>query len=1326
MAPSNLDPYRPFDEVVKEDFSVGSSLDPYRPFDESPESSSQLATSDNKLDPYRPFDDEVIDVDTKSVPDKGLTTGQQVSSLGIDVGGSIGSQVLGAASLAIPGVGPLAYGAIAFGGGLSSNILAQMTAEGRSFDEISWGRALSAGFINLIPGSSAVKLARPIATEAARGALIGAADITFQKAIDEKRMPTMQEYLFAGSLGGAFGSAGGAINKKVNEAKGLVYGMNYTDIDKLLLTKEGAPLRDALKEEGIDWSDNLLKKKTEQLHEKISLQKKKNADMSITEGWTETGGVFDSLNPFLVTKDSIRTEAFRFDQRVRTLRNFQEKLPKDVSDALEGIKNEKSGKVQREFGEDISSYLNGNEMTERLAEQSWSPSLMKFRKMENEFYEDMLTVLSSEDRYDIMFADLGAAERDHFRNKIERARLDKGYRARQYKALIPGAKEQGTAKKYDLMDEDALNRERVDTGEKYYDAMFNEIKEWQVKNNPALVSKAAKAEMRKELTGSDGKLSDEAKTELNKFITEEQLVGPDGKSGLIKTHINDLIKRNQSASEKTILKNTLPGNVELILKNHIPGELESRWLGEVTDVGFRMKQGNLQLGQQLAKFKVDKAIAQNLSDRNLISLKPQGELQDQIGSLGSFKQKFYTSKPMADALDQVFSNTNVFQFNQKQLDNVLNTWKRLESSSKGVKVLLNTPSYAVNFLGANASMLGMGMLPTGANLKSFYKTGLSKGLRQSRFLDKVIDNVTKPDAAKKLRILDELEELQGLGVLDADTASLFADDITQGLKAGKSQITKALDGATQFIGKIYSLSDVAARINVYEHNTRHLGKIFPKMAVENSQAFKRMAAEVTNDTYQNYARVSKIVRELSKLGIMPQFVTFTAELTRNLTHQYRIATEMAAGKFGRRYGVSDIDMASADISAMRAEGIKRLGFLTGVIAGSTVLTDQINQAQGIDEEKDNYYRSIFPQYLRNKSLVYIADKENPNNISVANMSYLVPQAVAGSALQALFAGTHSERDMVQFLLDEFVGEGTFFTKEIYRSIDNRDKYGEKITRATEFNERMYDMFSYIFKESFEPGTARELQKLQQAKSGKGLYNEGEVWMRQFGLRIQKLEVDKYVRFKLQDLADAQSEYKGDYTKAKKYEFVEGRIDESELEARYQLNNERSRSVYNEIAKTYRDTLSQSGLSKNEVDEIFTGSRSNLSSKNKIAILSGLEYTDMPREIIMTQQESYDSMFGLNTDINQYSDYQIKSKIRSFKRSDPNRYRTFNRIYTDAKKVEGQKSLTTVQKLLKKLSVYDRALTIKQLGLDNKEDLNKLRKIGIYTDQVKQTMRALGQ
>lgn len=1317
MQMSNLDTFRPFDDDLKDEnnLNLGTDLDldTFRPFDNDLEDKkdSQIdASLSVDLDTFRPFDDETIDVDTELVPERGLTGGQQAASLGIDIGGSIGSQVLGAAT----GVG---YIPIAFTGGLASNILAQMTAEGRDFFDISWGRALSAGFINLIPGAAATKLARPIATELGRGALIGAADVTFQKAIDERRMPTVDEYLLASSLGGVFGTVGGAITKKANEAKGLVYGMNYSDIDTLLLTKKGEPLRKALDEQGVTWDDKTLQEQTQRLFERISVQKTKNADMKITHGWTGTGGVFDSLNPFLVTNradKTLRTKAFQFDQRVKTLQNFQQRLPKDVSDALDGIKSKQGGKVMKEFGADIDSFLTGNEMSEKLSEQTWSTSLTKFRNMEDEFYEDLITILGSEDRYDLMYGNLSTNERAFFKNKIERALNNKGYRARQYKALIPGSKEQTTGEKFVIKNIDDLNRDKTDTGEIYYKAMYREIEEFQRKKNPLVISKEEKAA--KKASGEN----------VDQYITTEQLVGKDGESGLIATHIDSLIKRSKGVGSTAILKNTLPGNVELTLKNHIPGKLESKWLGEVTDVAFRMKQGNLQLGQQLAKFNANKQVAQSLVNANLISTRPQGELQEKIGTFGEFyKQDFYTTPEMSDALEQIFSNKNLFEFNQKQLDLVLNVWRRGESLSKAVKVLANTPSYAVNFLGANMSMLGMGMIPSVNSIASF-KKGLGKGLRQSRFLEKTLNHIKKPNAKERLAILNELEELQSLGVLDADTASLFADDIAAGLKVGSGQIDKVLQKVTGSIGKIYSLSDVAARIAVYEHNVRHLGKIFPEFSVSNSMAFKRMAAEVTNDTYQNYARVSRIIRELSKLGFMPQFVTFTAELTRNVFHQYKIAAQMLKGTFGKTYGLTDAQMSSANLSEMRKEGAKRMGALSSLIVGSSFGISAINKGQGIDEEKDNYYRSIFPQYLRNKSLLYKVDPENPNNVAVANMSYIAPQAVIGSLVQGLFSGKVTERNAVEMLMEEFMGEGTFFTKEVLRAVDNRDKYGEKITRATEFNQQMYDILNYVISESFETGTQRELQKFKEAYSGKGLFTKGEVWARQFGFRFQKLEVDRYVSFKLQDLSDAQSEYKGDYTKAKKYEFTEGKINEQELEERYQLNNERSRDIYNELSKTYRETVSQSGLSKDQVDEIFTGSRSNLSSKNKIAILSGLDYTNMPRELVVTQQEQYDTMFGLDTDINNYNDFQIQKQIKSFQRTDPNKHRAFQRIYKNAKKVDGQRNLTTVQKLLKKLSVYDRAIMIKDLGLDNRQELDKLRRLGIYTDQVKQTMRALGQ
>lgn len=1322
---STLDPFSPLtDDLEKDEEVLGTSLDldPYQPLADDTEEEESDKLISTALDPFSPLVEdaeeveEAIDVDTELVPEKGLTAGQQAASLGIDIGGSIGSQVVGAAFL------PL-YPFIAFGGGVASNLLAQTTAEGRSLDEISWGRLISAGFLNLIPGAASTKLARPIATEALRGAAIGAADVTFQKAIDEKRMPTKEEYLLGLGLGGVFGTAGGAITKKINDAKGLVYGMDYSDIDKLILTKKGEPLRDALEEQGIDWTEDKLKKETAKLHERIALQKTKNADMSITQGWTGTGGVFSNLNPFLVTGDSIRTQAFDFEQRTKKLENFQQRLPKDIREGLDGLKD---NKLMREFGADIDSYLDGNEMTQRLSEQPWSASLQKFRLMENDFYEDLLSVLSSEDRYDNMFADLNANERAFFREKIERARQDRGYRARQYKALIPGAKEQGTDRIYTLNDIDTLKKKPSDErGVTAYQALFNEIKEHQIKRNPLVITKEAKDELRKELADADGKLSAENKAILDEKITVEQLVGQDGESGLIQKHMENLISRNQSKAKKTVLKNTLPGNVEMILKNHIPGELESRWLGEVTDVGFRMKQGMFNVGMQLAKFNSNKLVARNLADANLISTKPEGEFQTEIKVFGELKGSFFTTKEVAGALDQIFGNKFLMQTENEILKNAAGIWKRSEAMSKAVKVLFNPPSYFVNLWSANFSMLGMGMLPSPENISKF-KTGFGKGLRQSRFLEKVINNVQKPNAQERLRILNELDELQSLGVLDADTASLFADDITQGMRTGKNQVSQMIQGTTEFVGKIYSLSDVAARLSVFEHNKKILGKIFPDVAVNQSDVFKRMAAELTNDTYQNYARVSRIIRTASKFGVMPQFVTFTAELTRNVFNQYKVATQMVRGTFGSQYGLSAKDISAANLEAMRGEGLKRLAFLSGLIGLSSYGLEAINRNNGVTEEQEDYYRSIFPQYLRNKNLIFKVDKDNPNNVAVANASYIVPQAVVGSAVQALFAGKTSERDMITLLMDEFMGEGTFFAKEIYRSIDNRDKYGEKITRATELNEQMYDIFSYIFKEAFETGAQRELQKFAQAREGKGLYTTTEVWFRQFGARFQKLEVDKYVRFKLQDLADAQSEYKGDYTKAKKYEIVEGRINEQELEERYQINNERSRAVYDEILKTYKNSVSSSGLTKDQVDEIFTGSRSNLSSKNKIAILSGLPYADMPRELVMTQQEQYDTMFGLDTDIGNYSDFEIRRQINSFRRDDPNRYRAFTRIYKNSKRADAQKNLTTVQKLLKKLSVYDRAIMLKDLGLDSREELNKLRRLGIYTDQVKQTMRALEQ
>ena len=145
------------------------------------------------------------------------STGRIIGGLGVETSISIGSQVLGAMT------GPF-YFPITFLGGAGGSITAQKI-EGRGWDDIHWGRVVSAGVLTMVPGSSAAKgakglarIAKPLATEAARGAGYGVTDATIRAYIDEGRAPTGKELLTYGTIGAGFGTAlkgaGRAISKK--------------------------------------------------------------------------------------------------------------------------------------------------------------------------------------------------------------------------------------------------------------------------------------------------------------------------------------------------------------------------------------------------------------------------------------------------------------------------------------------------------------------------------------------------------------------------------------------------------------------------------------------------------------------------------------------------------------------------------------------------------------------------------------------------------------------------------------------------------------------------------------------------------------------------------------------------------------------------------------------------------------------------------------------------------------------------------------------------------------------------------------------------------
>ena len=170
--------------------------------------------------------------------------GTLVAGLGSEIGIAGASQLLGAAT------GGIAYVPLAFGGGVAGSIANQKINN----EPISYGRAIAAGIINLIPGSAGIKAGKNASTvkkllsnaaqglnnyqgktiphrvfrEASKGAVFGTSEITIEKIIDEDRLPTRDElttymgtgFVLGGALGGTLSSIGQrSLGKSINETE---------------------------------------------------------------------------------------------------------------------------------------------------------------------------------------------------------------------------------------------------------------------------------------------------------------------------------------------------------------------------------------------------------------------------------------------------------------------------------------------------------------------------------------------------------------------------------------------------------------------------------------------------------------------------------------------------------------------------------------------------------------------------------------------------------------------------------------------------------------------------------------------------------------------------------------------------------------------------------------------------------------------------------------------------------------------------------------------------------------------------------------------------
>ena len=216
------------------------------------------------------------------------------------------------------------------------------------------------------------------------------------------------------------------------------------------------------------------------------------------------------------------------------------------------------------------------------------------------------------------------------------------------------------------------------------------------------------------------------------------------------------------------------------------------------------------------------------------------------------------------------------------------------------------------------------------------------------------------------------------------------------------------------------------------------------------------------------------------------------------------------------------------------------------------------------------------------------------------------------------------------------------------------------------------------------------------------------------------------KYKLRDLTNYQSRIKGEYSSAyKKFtgEYTGDVVTAEELEEVYQKANEGSAQAFEQMKDVFNAMIRSFGYSKERAIEVLSGPGSNVSTKNSFRIIKGLGHQDIERVPMNTVEQRYSTLFGEDTEISAYSDSQILKKIKSLRKTDPVEFKSMLNYYRSQKRAE-KSNLTVEEKLLKKMSVADRAEAILSLGYTSHNKKMELRRKGIWTKDVDMVLRAM--
>lgn len=721
-----------------------------------------------------------------------------------------------------------------------------------------------------------------------------------------------------------------------------------------------------------------------------------------------------------------------------------------------------------------------------------------------------------------------------------------------------------------------------------------------------------------------------------------------------------------------------------------PGPSERAWLGEVTDPKERAFSTANRLARLASSKAEDVAIAKFLLDSGVATRRPANpdQVQMKFRTIEGDSSVFIDPE-VAHSLDMMrFGEANTVKSGiAGYLDRIWNTWV---GTSKSTKVLLNPESYTVNLFGAVASTISSGIIPT--------PKGFRAALSDFGSLD---DLLSGKNTVGRRALLDDIDKMNQYGL---KPKSVNAADIEQNVIRGLEGLNKSLKGGIRatmdWFGKAYSVGDTSMRYVVWKGNQRQLKKMFPDYSVAEIEA---AAARLTNNTFQNYDKLSNVIRQVSRAGLADQFVPFTAELTRNMYNQGKYVAQMTAGTFGKDIG---LDPARANKTQMRLQGAKRGAALAAVTAGTDAAITQYNELKGLtDKDEEQFGFSIAPEWDSSKRLIIIPDETGRKGRYV-NPSYLVPQGMAAQAFEAGFSGSPVSQ-LAKFVKDQYLGApGTFPVRAIGQMISGRDLNGRLISVDPRTQEVAKDFMGVIYDETLKPGAQRTIERWSDSLSGIGDRTTKDNALRMLGIRDYQWDAEESFTNKLREISEPMRQSKGTYSSALR-KFTDNNIPREELDATYEEMNT-ARRLNMDIMRQHYLNLGGGTWKYSQDERIVMMKEAGVSSADILDVIEGT-YTDIPLVKEESTSQIYDDIPGGTKEKTDY--------LRKLAKTDPSLAKKLIAIH------KRPNNLTEKEHLIRTLSPQRRANRLIEMGAHkNRALMREMMRKGIANPEVRRIIQ----